>query len=217
MYDLIKAKPRTSKKETNNYQLRKSGWVPGVIYGKSIKPSVELQMEYISLHKVLRYGHKIAEVEVENDKKYLVNIQEIQRSPINDRYVHVAFLEVKRGQATETEAKITTTGKSPGVKEGGSMQIVLHEVAISCKPKDIPESIEVDISELKIGDTITLSELKLPPNVKLVEDDLEQVVITCTPPKKEAEEVKPDLEQSEPEVINQKADDSEDSKEEPKK
>ena len=128
--------------------------------------------------------------------------KEIQHDPITDKIVHIDFNEISLMEVIKVKIPVHLKGESPGVADGGIVNQVLHELEVECKAKDIPENVEVNISELNIGDAIHLKDVSLPAGVKATED-LEQLLVGINAPHVEEEE--PEAEEgeetSEPEVV----------------
>jgi large subunit ribosomal protein L25 len=134
-----------------------------------------------------------------------VIIKEIQHHPIRDQILHVDFQEISLTEKLTVEVPIATKGEAEGVvKEEGVLEHVLWEVKVECLPTDIPEKIELEVTNMKIGDSVLVKDLQVPPGVKIL-DDAEQTVISVTPPyvEKPAEEVAAE-EITEPELIREK-------------
>jgi large subunit ribosomal protein L25 len=115
-------------------------------------------------------------------------IKELQTNPVSGAFLHIDFYEIDMQRKINVSVPVVTRGKSAGVEEGGLLQIVRREIELFCLPTAIPESIEVDISELTIGDSIHIREITLPGDVELPED-IDFTVITVLAPKVEEEVV----------------------------
>lgn len=135
-----------------------------------------------------------------NEKQDPVQIKEVQYDPLGEYIVHADFGRIALTETVLVAVPIQTHGESVGVKEGGMLELVLHEIEVECLPADIPESILVEVSELKIGENLRVRDVPLPERVKAT-DSPDAVVITvaaATP----VEEAAPEEEVlAEPEVI----------------
>ena len=173
-------------------RLRKEGKIPCVIYGhnKPVHISVGLKEFDTKFHIISE--NVLITINVE-DKEYEVLVKDFQENVLLGQITHIDFFEVERGKVLKTRIPVILTGASAGVKEGGLLEHRLHEIDIECLPKDIPEKIEIDISELEIGDSIHVSDLELIDNVKIL-NFLEQAVVSVTTVKAEAE---PEVEEEE--------------------
>jgi large subunit ribosomal protein L25 len=133
-------------------------------------------------------------------------IKEIQYDPVHDNIIHVDFNEISLTKEIKVNIPVTTKGEPAGVKlEGGSLEHILWEVEIECLPTDIPKGIEIDISNLKLKDSVHVKDLPVPPKVKILNDP-SAIVLTVAEPMKE-EIVAPPAEgeaPQEPEVIKEK-------------
>ena len=186
MYQELSVEARGSKKELHPRKLRRSGWVPGVVYGKdSGSHSVKFKRE--AIRKLVAANEHIIEMAIPGKSKELVNIQSIQHDPINQEIIHVGFHIVKRGVETELTVPISFEGDSPGVKEGGVIAQVLNEVSVKCLPKDAPKEVILDISKLAFDSHLTLKDVSWPSGVKVDSGVLDQTVATCHAPKPDKE------------------------------
>lgn len=166
-------------------KLRKMGKIPAVVYGKGRNPSTPIFVNLVEFMKIYHDTGKIMEMNVGGSTE-MVNAKVIDRSPMGN-FQHINFHQLKRGQKTQVKVPVHADGEAKGVKEGGVLSIVHEVLVIEAKPKDIPESIHVDVSELAIGDTLTAGQIKLAAGLELV-DDPEMAVISIQAPQKEEPE-----------------------------
>jgi large subunit ribosomal protein L25 len=191
--------------------LRGQGFVAGVVYGEG-KFSVPIKMSHHELVQLVHQHHvetAIIKVRIKDDKKKdrPCLIKEIQYDPVKGDIVHVDFNEINLTKAIKVNVPINAVGESVGVKmEGGSLEKILWEVEIECLPTDIPKGIDVDIAPLKLGESVFVKDLKVPANIKIL-NDLDSIVLTVAAPMKEevvaAEGVEGEA-AKEPEVIKEK-------------
>lgn len=197
----------TGKKVTKG--LRKAGLIPAVVY-KEGKKTVHIKINEKDLLGALHtkagenvlISLKIEDGSRRKDKGRVVIIKEIQHHPIKDQILHVDFQEISLTEKLEVDVPIVIKGEAEGVvKDEGVMEHVLWEVKVECLPADIPEKIEVDVTSMKIGDSILVKDLDTPPGVKILVDS-EQTVVSLVPPhvEKPPEEVVAE-EITEPELI----------------
>jgi large subunit ribosomal protein L25 len=217
---VLKAKPREKLGKEHAKKLRRSGFIPAVVYGAET-PSSPLAIESKSLYALLRGGlgeNVIVTLEMDDQKdgRKQVLIREIQRDPVRGDIVHVDFHQISLTKKITIEVPIHLVGTPEGVKEGGILQYVLRELKVECLPTAIPEKVEVDVSHLKIGDSIHVADI-LEENVVILSDP-QSSVVTVVPPTifKEAE-VAPAAAEGEPEVITEKKEEEEEKKEEEEK
>jgi len=166
-------------------RVRKANAIPAILYGKHTKPeklSIETP-EFVRLLKVLSGRSILIELQqAGKEEKALSFLQEIQRDPITDKYLHLDLQEVKADEKFEIRVPITTSGESFGVKnQSGVLEINSHLLRIRCLPKDLPESISVDVTELKVGETIKVSGLKPITGVEFL-DIKGQPIVSCVEP-----------------------------------
>jgi len=171
-------------------RLRKAQKIPAILYGKHTKPeSLAVNgPEFVKLVKEI--GGKAALIELTRDGNAaaLSFLQEVQRDPITDRYLHLDLQEVKENEKMIINVTVVVTGEAYGVKtEGGVLEMTSKQVRIRCLPRDLPAFIEVDVTELKVGQTIHISELKAFAGVEYLGDP-GQAVVSCVQPVEEVVE-----------------------------
>jgi len=173
----------TSRKEGGSAasgRLRLEGKVPAIAYGKTKEPT-KLFVDSSELRVVLReIGNSTPVVKVKEGKGAARTsvIQEVQRHPITDKYIHVDFREVADDEVIQIEVPVHAVGEPWGVKnEGGTLEYVAHSVAVRALPKDLPDYIESDVNDLKVGDLIHIKELPAIDGVEYM-DHAEQPVFT---------------------------------------
>ncbi len=180
--------------------LRRAGQIPAVLYGRKIEP-VLLSVNTKDLEQILKkggFGQVILNLVIQNGKKVTTSaiIKELQTHPVSGNLIHIDFYEVDMKRQIKVMVPVITTGKSVGIEEGGLLNIVRRELEVFCLPGDIPEAIEIDISELGIGDSIHLEDVPLGENVE-VAADVNFTVVTVLSPKVEEEVVEEEEEELE--------------------
>jgi ribosomal protein L25, Ctc-form len=169
-------------------QIRKSGKVPGVIYGKGLSAPMPIALDGKELLALIRsHPHAVIEVDVPGAGKHPIMMAEVQRDPMTQLVKHIDFRRVDMNAKISTSARLEVTGSSVGEREGGMLQLVLHEVDIECYPKDIPDVITADVSQLGLGEHLTIADLQIPAGV-VVTQDPETVVVAILAPQKERSE-----------------------------
>jgi large subunit ribosomal protein L25 len=202
---VIDVTPRTEFGKNPSRRLRRSGMIPGIVYG-SHKPPVPISVDPKQVERILHLESGVNTVFmlhlVGKDQRRYAMIKDFQADPVSNRLQHADFIRIQMDEAVQVNVPIQTVGEAPGVKlDQGILDIPLREIRIESLPADIPDHIPVDISALKIGDSIRVAELKVPPKVKIL-TEVNQVVAVVTPPAKEEEAVAaPVAEVTEPEVI----------------
>jgi len=171
-------------------RLRKQGFVPGVLYGRSAPHAICIPER--DLRRVLTTGaglHAILDVVLEGQQSVHPSVlKEYQQDPVRGRVTHVDLQEVRLDQAITASVNVTLVGgdDSPGVREGGVLSQVQREVNVEALPMEIPEHLDLDVSSMQIGDTLRLADLRTPEGVTLL-DDAETVLATVTMPTREVE------------------------------
>jgi large subunit ribosomal protein L25 len=168
-------------------RLRRSGRVPGVLYGGG-GDAVSFDADARELRLALARSGAVLDLSVDGGKATPVVLKETQRDPVRGETVHIDLLRVRLDQAIHAIVPIELTGTedAPGAKEGGVLEQITREVNVEALPTAIPESIVHDVGEMQINDTLLLSALTVPEGVALL-DDLETVVVTLSPPRLQTE------------------------------
>ena len=172
-------------------KLRREGMIPGVIYGPGSEP-IPLAVRANELKKTLfRYrGEQILfNLVLENNgssEQKLALVKELQYHPVTDEIIHVDFYEISMDREVEVEVPIEVVGKAKGVEHGGHLQLLLHTMTVSCLPGAIMDKIEVDVSDLDIGDVVHVRDLTPPEGVRYL-DSPDEPIVTILAPQKEEE------------------------------
>jgi large subunit ribosomal protein L25 len=190
----LAVEPRDPDGSRGARRLRRTGKVPGVVYGGGEDP-LSFQVDARDLRLALAHAGAVMELAVEGEQPAPVVLKELVRHPVTGDTVHIDLLRVRLDQAIHSTVVVELTGSedSPGVKEGGVLDQVTRELNIEALPNDIPDSLSYDVSALVIGDTITLEALAVPAAVTLL-DDRETVLVTLNPPRLQLEE-EPEVEE----------------------
>jgi len=188
----LNAFPRTQTRRGEVKKLRDSGRVPAVIYGRQQKPQ-NLELVYTELHNLLLHSaseNVLVDLAVKDDArpKRLALLQEIQRHPLLGKLIHVDFHEVAENEKVTIMVPVETTGEAAGVKnDGGVLEHVLHKIKVRALPKDLPEVLTLDVSELKIGQAIHIGDIKLAAGIEVL-GDAHISVVACAAPITEEQE-----------------------------
>jgi large subunit ribosomal protein L25 len=169
-------------------RLRRTGKVPGVIYGGGSEPEL-FAVDGRILRNTLARSGAILEVALDGGATSPVLVKDVQRHPVKGHALHVDFLRVDMKVAIHTTVTLELVGadEAPGVVEGGVLSQGVVELNIEALPGDIPDSIQFDASGLEMNATATLSQLTPPAGVTLLDDPDETVLATVTPPSREPE------------------------------
>lgn len=215
MATVLKAEKRTDLRTSENKSLRRNGQVPAVLYGKTTD-STAVSVHSVGFIKTIREVGRngIIDLEVEGGKKHQVIAHDVQIDRIKDQILHIDFFAVDMKSEMEAEVSVNLVGEAPGEKDGGVVSNLLFTLTVSALPADIPEEITVDISELSIGDSISVEDVKASGNFEIINEPTETVVTVVTPDIEE--EPEEDDEEQEPEVIGEESDDSEETEDENK-
>ncbi len=168
-------------------RLRRDGNVPGIVYGGGEDP-IPFQVDARDLRHALQHAGAVLELSIDGAGSTPVVVKELTRHPVTGETTHIDVLRVRLDQAISATVVLDLVGaeNAPGVKEGGVLEQVTRELTIEALPGDIPDAIHHDVSELQIGDTVTLEAVTAPQGVTLT-DDPETVLATLSPPRLQAE------------------------------
>lgn len=190
----LKAFPRTQARRGKVKQLRATGRVPAVIYGRQTAPQ-NLEISAREITDLIHHHvseNLLVDLSIENDSraKRLALVQEVQHHPIDGKVLHVDFHEVAENEKVIVQVPVETIGEAAGVKNsGGILEHVLFKLKVRCLPKDLPEQITLDVTSLEIGKAIHIGEVTPPPGVEIL-GDKNNPVVTVSVPRAE-EEVAP--------------------------
>lgn len=169
-------------------RLRKAEKIPAILYGKHTKPE-NLAVngpEFVKLLKEIAGRSALIELKRDAGATALSFLQEVQRDPITDKYLHLDLQEVKENEKMIISVTVRVTGEAYGVKtEGGVLDTATKRLRIRTLPKDLPDFIEVDVTELKMGESIHVSELKKLAGVEFLDNPTQPVVLCVAPPEEE--------------------------------
>jgi large subunit ribosomal protein L25 len=209
----IKADVRVEQGSAASRRLRRSGSVPGIVYGGDNEPRmIELNEHDFSLLLAHHASeHLIMDLQVGKDKMVKVLLEEVQHHPVSGRVMHVDFREISMTEKISLAVPVELTGEPEGVSmQGGVLEQMLREVEVECLPADVLEQIEVDVSGLHIGETATVADIELDSAKYTVLTAADVALAGVAAPRvaEDAEEGEEEAESSdqEPEVIGEKKD-----------
>lgn len=218
---MIRAEMREVFGKNASRRLRKEGKLPAVLYGKNIQ-NVSLILDKKDIFAVLKSEtgeNTIFKVSF-NSKKKNAMIKELQKDPVTDEVLHADLILIAMDEIVNITVPLVLIGEAVGVKaEGGFVDFVNREVEVECLPKDIPENIEIDISNLHLYQSVKVDELSPPEGVTITTDGQSVTVLIEAPSKEEeveeVEEVEEEITEEEgPEIIKkEKAEEEEEKKE----
>ena len=178
---------RTELRSKSVRALRKKGFIPGVLYYAG-EENVNISIEKSVLFHAMQSGQRIFEVDQEGDSQYTM-IKQLQYHPVTEEVIHIDLYGVRMDQAVNIKVVIELMGDAKGVKDdGGILNQPLNELEIQCLPGDIPDLLELDISELAMGNSLNAGDIKLDDKFTLVTPE-DSVVVSVTQPMKEVEPV----------------------------
>lgn len=196
-------------------KMRNENQIPAVFYGPASN-STPLTINVVDLEKIIKQagsenmiiGLEINKKDNTLDKKQVM-LKELQVDPIKDRYIHADFYEIRMDQELILDIAVTLINTPKGVKEGGILQHIRREITVSCLPDKIVDQLELDVSELDIGDTLHIGDIRLPEGIKAVDDENLTVATVIAPTAQEEEEIEEELEGEETEEAVEKTEEEE--------
>ncbi|WP_303968639.1 50S ribosomal protein L25/general stress protein Ctc [Sporosarcina ureae] len=201
----IQSKSRETDKKTVS-ELRKNGWIPSVVYGYKTESTPIAVKERDLLDTLRETGRNgVIKLTVE-DKDVNVVLNDYQSDVLTGFLTHADFLAINMTEELEVDVAINLVGTAPGEKEGGTVQQPVWEVTIRVKPSEIPDHIDVDVSELQIGETILVGDIRDKVKFEILTED-EVGLVTISAPRTEAElealDEATESTEAEPEVIGE--------------
>lgn len=170
----IEAKKRSGSGSAFNIRLRNDGFLPCVIYGRG-KDSIPVSVPVHEITKYFRQSVRIVEIMVDGKPEQTI-VKEVQYDPMGDSVIHLDFLRISMDEEITMPIAIEIKGTAKGIADGGIVETLRTEVQIRCLPSNIPESIEVDISDLALDEALHLKDLTFPEGVVL-EDNPDLTVV----------------------------------------
>lgn len=200
-----------------NRRLRAAGKIPGVVYGRDEDPvavAVDAQVFSKTVPEA-NWFSAVINLHIEGgqagDQESSVMIREIQRDLVGRRLLSIDFLRISLQEAVRAHIPLVTTGESPGIKQGGILEHISHEVMVECLPTEMPDHLEIDISEMAIGDSLRLKDLVAPAGVTVIGQPDDVLVVLAPPVRIEEVAAEGELaegalveETAEPEVIGER-------------
>ena len=202
-------KKRNNQGTSSSRRMRSDGLLPGIIYG-SDKESDIVEMNLNQVEKILKNHSSdsvLIEVDLEDEGSVRVLLKEVQYHPVTSSILHVDLQRVVAGKPIQVDVAIELNGEPEGVKSGGIIDHKIHSLSVECLPKDMIESIPVDITNLEIGDSLTVSDITVTSKIKILSDENLQVISINAPKvidSSDEETEEADEASTEPEVITEK-------------
>ena len=215
---IIEANERKTINKRSRNSLRNEGRVPGVLYGSRMEP-IPIDVTRLKINPlVFTAKTNLISLKLDGHEEYECVIKDVQFDPVTDEVVHFDLIGLTRGEKIQLEVPIHLLGSAVGVKEGGLLQESMHKLSIECLPKDIPQSLELEVTELNIGDSIHVSDLNFE-NITILNPE-NTIVVSVVLPKveieveevEEGEELAEEEGAAEPEVIGKGKESEEEEK-----
>ncbi|HHX01313.1 MAG TPA: 50S ribosomal protein L25 [Firmicutes bacterium] len=181
----LNAEPRTVFGSNAVKKLRRDKLVPAQIYGQG-KPNLNLVLAAGDVEKAIQSPEPLLQINVGSEKRTVL-IKDVHRDPVKGTLQHIDFYEVAMDRPVDTTVGVVLTGEGERESDGGIVNLVVRELAISCLPTQIPEHIAVDISKMTIGDTLLIKDLQVPDGITINHEPDEVVVSVATPVRVSAE------------------------------
>jgi len=208
----LKVEERELKTKSHLKRLRKEGKIPAIFYHHDEKP-IPIQIDERDFHHLVHVKANVFDLDFGDGHKRSCIIRDIQLDPVTGKVLHVDLMGIKLTEKLVVTIPLRLVGTPKGVKEGGILEQILREVAVEGLPADLPEAVEIDVSDLEIGDTLHVKDVSFD-KFTLMEDP-DQALVTVAPPEVEEVEAAPpeEEEEVEPEVIKERAKKEEEEKE----
>lgn len=161
-------------------KIRREGFIPAILYGKE---NVAVSINPTELKKALIAGggiNTLLHLDIDGTKKTAI-VKEIQKDPLRKQYLHVDFHELDLTKKMTVSVPLHFVGKAEGLKEGGILQPIIREVKVKCLPNNIPSHIEVDVSALKIGDSLRISDVKTTQDYDILYEQDDAIASVAIP------------------------------------
>jgi large subunit ribosomal protein L25 len=176
MSEVLSGKIREKTGKVATKEVRRNGEIPAVLYG--LKDNLSFSVCADNLKDILtaKGQNALLDLNLEGNKKRKVILKEFQSHPLKERWVHVDFLEVDVAKKVKVNVDVHLIGKSAGEKMGGLVNQVLKSIHVECLPVDIPQSVDLDVTAVELGQVLHVSDLSLPDKVKILHQPNEAIV-----------------------------------------
>lgn len=174
----LSVRPRKRTGKSGAREVRKEGNIPAVLYGNGVEPTA-LVVEPEALRRALSNSagrNTVLEIEIEGGEKRFSLLREIQKDPLGDRAIHIDFLAIDMEKPVRVSVPVNANGRSEGERKGGKLEKLMRAIEIECLPSDIPDSVEIDVSDLDIGDSVDVAGVELGEGVAPLRGGDEKVV-----------------------------------------
>jgi len=183
---IIKAELRTKAGKGSSRAIRREGRLPAVVYGAK-KEVAAITVDFVDIQKLLNTGAFLIttyDIEIDGGKKEMVLPRDVQFHPVTDWPMHIDFLRLAQDAtiAIMVPVHFLNEEESPGLKGGGIINAVRHEIELDCPANNLPEAIEIDLTGLELGDSVHFSDITLPEGVTPIIDDRDFTIATIAAP-----------------------------------
>ena len=207
MAEELNVELRENRGKRNSRRLRKAGSVPAVLYGHR-KENVSLAVPAEPLDALVQHGNRL--VTLTGAVSESAFIREVQWDVWGTHVLHVDFTRISEHEKVQVQVAVEVRGEAPGVKEGGVVEQLIHQVQIECPASAVPEKLDVNVNHLELHDSITVADLGLPEDATVLGDSA-AVVVHCIEPLVVPEEEVAEAAAGEPEVIGEEKEETEES------
>jgi large subunit ribosomal protein L25 len=205
MAELLNVERRETRGKRDARRDRRAGKLPAVLYGHG-QEAVSLALSAEQFEAALRHGARLVKLAGALDEQAF--IREIQWDTWGTHILHVDFTRISEHEKVEVRVAVDIRGEAPGLKAGGVVKQLIHELEIECEATAIPDKLHVNINQLQLGQAITIGQLELPPGIVVLAEP-ESVVVECAEPVEVVEEAAGAPAEGEPEVIGKKKEEEE--------
>ncbi|MBS4193425.1 50S ribosomal protein L25/general stress protein Ctc [Bacillus sp. FJAT-49705] len=186
MTAVLQAKERKEFRGSVLTRLRQEGNIPAVVYGAKVE-SKPIYFSEVDFTKIVRQVGRNGVISLDLDgHKHNVVLSEYQADPIKNEIIHVDLLAVDMSKEITANVRVVLIGNAAGVKDGGVMQQSLHEVSVTATPDSIPQSVEVDVTNMQVNETMTIADIKSNQGYEINHTE-DEVIASILPPKQEEE------------------------------
>ena len=211
MRAVLNAAVRTEVGSNAVKQVRKAGRIPAVLYGHG-EQNLNLSLAGDEVYALIRHGGKL--VDLKGDVADTALIRDVQWDTFGTDVLHVDLARVSAEERVHVTVPVEVKGTAAGTKEGGVVELVVHDVEVECPAASIPDKIEVRVHELHVGQSLKAGDITLPEGMRLLADP-DMIIVHCVGRAEEVEEeAAPSAEAAEPEVIGRKGKAEEEEEEE---
>ena len=186
---------RTKTGKGTARQLRRDGLIPGIVYGQNENLMVSVGRKDINRLLQKAKANSILYLKVDKEKEKMVMIKELQKDVVTMDFLHVDLLEISMKKKLKISVPIEETGMAMGIKMGGILTHLLRELKVECLPENIPEAVKIDVSNLDIGQTLYVRDIKVPDDVTILSNSDEVVCVVSLPEAEKSKEAEEEAEE----------------------